>query len=76
MTDRRMMGIHALVALAFTALVGCDGVLGTCWVECRTDSGGLNTHGPYENYTRTECEDAAEVDTTIFQTCVADWEAY
>lgn len=70
--SRRTVG--GLLALALLAS-GCE-PLGECWVECVTDSGGINTHGPYFDYSEGECRDKAEIDTTIFQTCTAQWEAY
>jgi hypothetical protein len=70
------MWISLLVApLLAVSTAGCE-PLGTCFVECTTESGGLNEHGPWEDYTEAECEDAAEIETTIFQECVSNWEAY
>lgn len=63
------------VLVGVTALTGCAN-LGVCEVECIREAGGTNGHGPWENYTSGECSDAAEVETTIFQTCIAHWDSY
>jgi hypothetical protein len=71
---------RSILAILFAATLfaagGCESQLGTCWLECYPDSGGVESEGPYENYTKDECSDKADVDTTIFRTCYPDWSAY
>lgn len=73
MAREALMLVLAVAGLA--SITGCES-LGSCSLTCYGQSGNIYHHGPYENYSRGECDDQAEQSSTPIAPCVAEWDPY
>lgn len=70
-----MKPLAAILLTALALLVGaCGEEQGACNLTCHGQSGNVYRHGPYENYTATECNELAETSSTPLAPCSAEWE--
>ena len=64
-----------LVVSISLLLSGCG--IGTCIIDCTSkEYGNRSVHGPYDNYTKAECEEKIQYTETILTDCSWEWEAY
>jgi hypothetical protein len=64
----------ASLVLVMATLAGC-GASGTCTVICTFDDGDISTHGPYDNYSRAECDEQASIsESPGITTCYGEWD--
>lgn len=76
--NKKIIIIAIIVLIAVTAGYYSFGdSTGTCTLYCTSKSYGTrSTHGPYDYYTKAECEEKIETTQTILTDCTWEWESY